>query len=196
MDIREAIIQEAESIILRKGFYTFRYKEIAERTRIPPADIHYHFPSKDDLGCVVIRRARLAFREWTKDADQGILNPLDKISAFFATYHSLLLAGDKICLAGILGAELNTLPFIMQNELRFYYMERQKWLEQVLSDGLYGGTFVFKDTVEERALFILASLQGGLQIARVNEDNDIFFAISGQLKAHLTKKQETVILRN
>ena len=189
MDIREAIIQEAESIILCKGFYTLRYKEIADRAGIQPVDIRYYFPSRDDLGRAVIQRARLAFKEWAKHISQAVVNPGDKIDAFFATYRSTLLAGDKICLAGILGAELNTLPPIMQNELRFYYMERQRWLEQVLYDGLYGGTFIFKDTVEEKALFILASLQGGLQIARVSEDNDIFFTICRQLYVHLLYNQ-------
>lgn len=198
MDLRQAIVQEAETIILQRGFCDLNYKEISDRTGILPADIHYLFPSKGDLGCTVIQRARVAFKEWSKNIDQNITEPKEKIDAYFASYRATLLAGGKICLGGILGAELNTLPTAMQNELRFYYMERQKWLEQVLYDGLYGGTFMFKDTVEEKALFILASLQGGLQIARINEDNDIFFTICRQLNAQLLYSQgaEAVMFRS
>lgn len=198
MDLRQAIVQEAETIILQRGFCDLNYKEISDRTGILPADIHYLFPSKGDLGCTVIQRARVAFKEWSKNIDQNITEPKEKIDAYFASYRTTLLAGGKICLGGILGAELNTLPTAMQNELRFYYMERQKWLEQVLYDGLYGGTFMFKDTVEEKALFILASLQGGLQIARINEDNDIFFTICRQLNAQLLYSQgaEAVMFRS
>ncbi len=197
MDIREVIIQEAEAVILRKGFCDLSYKEISDRTGVLPAEIHFNFPSKDDLGCTVIQRARLTFKEWAKNIHHDT-SPKEKMDAYFATYRATLLAGDKICLAGILGAELNTLPIVMQNELRFYYMERQKWLEQVLYDGLYGGTFMFKDTVEEKALYILASLQGGLQIARINEDNDIFFTICRQLNAQLlyNQKAEAVMYRS
>ena len=65
MDIREAIIQEAEAVILRTGFYDLHYKEISERTGVLPSEIHYLFPSKYDLGCTVIQRARISFKEWT-----------------------------------------------------------------------------------------------------------------------------------
>lgn len=195
MNIREVIVQEAESIILRKGFNALRYKKIAEKTKAQKAEIHYHFSTKDDLCKAVIQKSRMAFREWTKQTAIADLNAIDKLDAFFVSYRTLLLDGDKICLAGILGAELNTLSPAIQNELRFYYLERQKWLEQILSDGLYGGGFFFTTSVEEEALFILSSLQGGLQIARVNEDHDIFFTICRQLKFHLVKKQEAVMFR-
>lgn len=198
MDIREAIIQEAEAVILRTGFYDLHYKEISEKTGVLPSEIHYLFPSKDDLGCTVIQRARISFKEWTKHIDHTIPDPKEKMDAYFASYRATLLAGDKICLGGILGAELNTLPTTMQTELRFYYMERQKWLEQVLYDGLYGGNFMFKEAVEEKALFILASIQGGLQIARINEDNDIFFTICRQLYNQLLYNQraDAVMLKS
>lgn len=198
MDTREVIIQEAEAIILRKGFCAFTYKDISDKTAILPAEIHYFFPSKDDLGCMVVERARISFKEWSRNIDQNISDAKEKMEAYFSTYRTILFAGDKLCLGGILGAELDTLPAIVQNELRFYYMERQRWLEQVLYDGLYGGTFMFKDTVEEKALFILASLQGGLQLARVNEDNDIFFTICRQLNAHLhyNQRAEAVMFKS
>lgn len=195
MNIRETIIKEAEAIILQKGFNTFRYKDISEKTYIKKADIHSHFSTKEDLAKAVIQKSRIAFRAWDKETAMNHLNAIDKLDAFFASYRSLLLDGDKICLAGILGAELNTLSPVIQNELRFYYLERQKWLEQTLSDGLYGGGFFFTSSVEEEALFILSSLQGGLQIARVNEDRDIFFTICRQLKFHLVKKQDAVMFK-
>lgn len=94
MDLRQAIVQEAETIILQRGFCDLNYKEISDRTGILPADIHYLFPSKGDLGCTVIQRARVAFKEWSKNIDQNITEPKEKIDAYFASYRTTLLAGE------------------------------------------------------------------------------------------------------
>lgn len=196
MGIKEAIVQIAESVILQRGFNTLSYKDISGRLEIKKATIHEFFPTKDDLGKAVIQKSRHAFRDWSKEIDACELDPTDKLDTFFASYRTLLADGDKICIAGILGAELNTLPKSMQSELRFYYLERQKWLMQLLSDGLYTGVFIFAASPEDEALFILSSLQGGLQIARINDDHDIFFTICRQLKSNLVRNQQAVMYKS
>ena len=55
-DTREEIIDLAEDLIRQNGYNAFSYSDIAAMLEVRPAAIHYHFPSKSDLGVAVIER--------------------------------------------------------------------------------------------------------------------------------------------
>jgi len=52
----EQILDLAETLIQTRGYSAFSYQDIAEALGIRKASIHYHFPSKTDLGVAVIDR--------------------------------------------------------------------------------------------------------------------------------------------
>lgn len=189
MGTKDNIIQVAETIILKKGFRALSYKNISDRISIQKVMIYEHFTSKDELGKAVIEKSRQNFIEWCNLINISNLKPVEKLNEFFASYRSLLDDGNKICIAGILGTELNDLPQVIINELRIYYKERQNWLQKLLSDGLTDGTLTLNASLEEESIFILSSLQGGLQITRTNDDKDIFFAICRQLMSQFARSK-------
>lgn len=195
MNTKERIVLGAESIILKKGFPALTFKNISEKVAIQKAQIHNFFPSKDELGKAVIEKSRQTFLEWSKQMDSSTLNASEKLSAFFASYTNLLADGNQICIAGILGAELNNLSQVMLNELRIYYLERQKWLKKLLLAGYVNGSFQLKSSVEEESIYILSSLQGGLQISRTNDDHDIFYTICKQLLYRLVRQPQAVMFK-
>lgn len=195
MNTKDRIILGAESIILKKGFSALTFKNISENVSIQKARIHDFFPTKDELGKAVIEKSRLTFIDWTRQIDNSTLKATEKLSAFFASYTTLLGDGNKICIAGILGTELNRLSQIMLNELRIYYLERQRWLKKLLFDGYINGSFSLRSSVEEESIYILSSLQGGLQITRINDDHDIFFTICRQLMLQLVKQPQAVMFK-
>lgn len=195
MGTKDNIIQVAETIILKKGFKALSYKNISERISIQKVLIYEHFTSKDEIGRAVIQKSRLNFIEWSNLINISDLKPVEKLNEFFASYRSLLVDGNKICLAGILGTELNELPQVVINELRIYYKERQNWLQKLLSDGLTDGTLTLNASLEEESIFILSSLQGGLQITRTNDDKDIFFTICRQLMSQFARSPVPVMYK-
>ncbi len=195
MNTKERIILGAESLILKKGFTAWTFKDISENISIQKARIHDFFPTKDELGRAVVEKSRLSFLEWAQQIDLSSLKATEKLSAFFASYTTMLADGNKICIAGILGTELNKLSQIILRELRIYYLERQEWLQKLLLNGYVNGSFYLKSSVEEESIYILSSLQGGLQISRTNDDHDIFYTICRQLLFQLVRKPQAVMFK-
>ena len=50
------ILDLAETLIQTRGYSAFSYQDIADSLGIRKASIHYHFPSKADLGVAVVDR--------------------------------------------------------------------------------------------------------------------------------------------
>ncbi|HEU4554463.1 MAG TPA: TetR/AcrR family transcriptional regulator, partial [Chitinophaga sp.] len=67
---REKIIELADHLIRTKGFNAFSYADISAPLAIKNAAVHYHFPTKADLGISVIERElqgmALQQRKWDK----------------------------------------------------------------------------------------------------------------------------------
>lgn len=195
MRTKDTIIQVAENIIVKKGFQALSYQNISNEISVQIAQIHEFFPTKDELGQAVIRKSRFNFLEWAQQIDLSNLKAAEKLNEFFISYRLLLHDGNKICIAGILGTELNSLSKVILNELRMYNQDRKNWLQNLLSDGLSNGSFKLNASLEEDSIYILSSLQGGLQITRTNDDHEIFFTICRQLMKQFVRSQEAVMYK-
>ena len=54
-DTRTEILELGEMLIRTKGYHSFSYADIAKTLSIKNAAIHYHFPSKSDLGTTILQ---------------------------------------------------------------------------------------------------------------------------------------------
>lgn len=169
-DTREAILGCAEELLQRRGFGGFAYQHIAVQLGIRNAAIHYHFPSKEDLGVALIKRYRERFRNWAAMLPPG--DAWTRLQAYFATYldyFSDLPEGDdcRLCPGGALAAEFCALPEAMRLEVRLLMREVHSWLAGTLEQGRREGALRFNGDALDKAVEIGAALQGGLQIARL-----------------------------
>jgi TetR/AcrR family transcriptional repressor of nem operon len=180
---RAQIIDIAEHLLLKKGFNGFSYKHISTQLGIKNAAIHYHFPSKEDLGAAIIQHTRKAFQAGTQELETQQLNPWQKLDWFFSIYLNNLQKGE-VCLGGTLGTDFNAIPGKMQSEVQALISEILTWLEKLLQDGRNQGDFSFSGNAAEKAVVVLASVQGALQIARVTSSKQFYAAVS-QLKQDL-----------
>lgn len=192
MSTRENILEVAENFILERGYNAFSFQDLADMVGIKKASIHYHYPTKEDLGRAIVQKFRLDFKEWAKNLDNQGFSHAEKLDAYFLTYKRFITQRDKICLSGVLGAELNSLSEGMQEELRGFFQDRFKWLKQLLIDGLYHGEFKFTLDVDSQTMLILASVQGVLQIARTNNSPEYFLTVTRVLKNNLIGMQMPV----
>jgi AcrR family transcriptional regulator len=174
----------AEHLIMSRGFNRFSYKDISTEMNVKNAAIHYHFPSKNDLGVAVIRRAQARCRKWNGMTIQQTVSPVDMLDLFLEMFTGYLNSGEYVCLAGTLETDFNTFSKEMQNEIRVYAAEMLNWIRNLLERGREEGLFTFSDSSEDQAFFILSSVQGALQIARVSEIN-FFYRIVEKIKADL-----------
>lgn len=159
MDLAETFLQE-------RGFNGFSYAHIAEALDVKNAAIHYHFRTKDDLACAVIQRYRDRFQLWINNSRIKDLPPREKLDWFFSIYTNTRADNGKVCLAGSLETEFNSLPASLREQTESLTRELLTWLQAILQEGRDAGVFHFSGDPSGKAALILASLQGALQMAR------------------------------
>jgi TetR/AcrR family transcriptional regulator, transcriptional repressor for nem operon len=163
---QRAILDLAESMLQDKGFNGFSYAHIAAELNVKNAAIHYHFPSKEELGCAVIQRYRDRFQLWINNARVRDLPPKEKLDWFFGIYTSMRADKGKVCLAGSLETEFNAIPDSLREQTQSLTRELLAWLQATLNEGREAGVFRFNGEAAGKAALILSSLQGALQMAR------------------------------
>jgi len=163
---KRTILNLAESLLQDKGFNGFSYAHIATELGVKNAAIHYHFPTKEALGCAVVKRYRDRFQLWINNARIKDLAPEKKLDWFFGIYTDMRADKGKVCLVGSMEAEYNSIPEALQVEVEALHKELLAWLQATLKDGRAVGAFNFNGEPANKAALILSSLQGGLQMAR------------------------------
>lgn len=183
-DTRTRILDLAEELLLERGFNAFSYQHLAKELGVKPAAIHYHYPSKDDLGMAIVARQLRRLRKWRDLPRVADLPPAAQFEALLSVYDTHLGHDRRVCLFGALAADFRTLPAPMQAELRTFNRELTEWLAQVLAVGRATGTLRFVGSPAAKAVQVLTTLAGALQVARVHDEIP-FRVIVGQLRLEL-----------
>lgn len=186
-DTREEIMNAAEELLQRRGYNGFSYQHVAVQLGIRNAAIHYHFPSKEDLGVALVRRYRERFREWCEQISAH-RSAWDRLQAYFNTYIDYLEAECKICPGGILGTEFEAISEEMRQEARLLMREIFEWLVETLELGRAQNTLNYPGEARHKAVEIGAALQGALQIARM-AGHDRFHQVLDQLGLELKQSR-------
>ena len=184
LDTRTRILDLAEGLLLERGFNAFSYQHLAKALGVKPAAIHYHYPSKDDLGTALVARQLRRLRKWRDLPRVAELPPSEKLESLFAVYDTHLGQDRRVCLFGALAADFRTLPAPMQAELRTFNRELTEWLAQVLAVGRATSALRFVGSPAAKAVQVLTTLAGALQVARVHDEIP-FQVIMGQLRLEL-----------
>jgi len=163
---KRTILNLAESFLQDKGFNGFSYAHIATELGVKNAAIHYHYPTKEALGCAVVKRYRDRFQLWINNSRVKALSPTDKLDWFFSIYTDTRADKGKVCLVGSMEAEFNSVPEALQEEVKALHKEMLKWLEATLGEGREAGVFQFNGEPANKSALILSTLQGALQMAR------------------------------
>ena len=160
-----AILDVAERLAQTRGHNGFSYADIAAELGVTKASLHYHFPSKAELGRALIVRYHGLFGAALDSIDGQTKSPQEKLKRYVGLYDSVL-SNERMCLCGMLAAEYATLPGPMQEGLTAFFDANERWLTAVLEDGLRAGTFAFREEAKERARVLLGALEGAMLVAR------------------------------
>lgn len=172
-DTRSEIVRLASELIRSIGYNSFSYADISKKLDIKNAAVHYHFPSKSDLGVQVIRENSVAFNEriesWKNlDYKQQFTN--------YIHMHDSFIDKNWMCVVGSLAPSFDTLPENMQKELERLVKTILEWLTNLLSKGRESGVFSFKETPRTKAFIIHSALLSSLQMNKVLK-NDVYKSI-------------------
>lgn len=182
-DTRKAILKRAERYLQDAGYSSFSFRDLAGDLGIKSASVHYHFPSKEALGVALLQRYQETFKHWV-ESRQGSGSPKADLLDWFKYYQHLARTGD-ICPGGAFGAEYTALPERVRNELTAMENMLRTWLRETLKAGRKQGEIRAEGRIEDQAELVLATLQGGTQVARATGDSKAFDAVLQQLKVVL-----------
>jgi TetR/AcrR family transcriptional repressor of nem operon len=180
----QRILDVAERLAQTRGFNGFSYADVAQDLLVTKASLHYHFPSKAELGCALIVRYHRVFGAALETIDRQSPKPHEKLRRYVALYDSVMRK-NRMCLCGMLAAEYATLPPPMQSELRLFFDANETWLTTVLEDGRRSGTLAFRGPVRQRARSVIGALEGAMLVARAYDDGRRFAAAAKAILADL-----------
>jgi TetR/AcrR family transcriptional regulator, transcriptional repressor for nem operon len=165
---RQSILDTAEALILTRGYNGFSYKDIADVVGIRKASIHYHFPTKEELGTAFVDGYFQRFVQWRAHVDPLTFD--QKLAAFEEMLYRVSNNAEKICPMGMLTAEYPTLPASMQDSLRRLLGAMDRWLAQVLAQGQAEGLIRSEPEAPIMAKVMFNALSGSMKMARVFQD--------------------------
>ena len=164
-DTSQRILDVAERLVQTRGFNGFSYADIAEALDVTKASLHYHFPTKADLGKRLIERYEETFLAMLETIDATGAGARVKLQRYARIYADVL-RDNRMCLCGMLASDYATLPKPMKQEVKHFFDENEQWLAAVLEAGRKTGDLHFKGSAVELARVIVGSLEGAMMLAR------------------------------
>lgn len=169
MTTREMIIHAGDELIRGRGYHAFSFADISKELGIRNASIHYHFPTKTDLGIAVVH-------QHIEKLDKAIAsvagkNPLVQLKAFLSVYNHTR-AGNRICIVGSMASALTTVDEALAKELKVMVGKVIEWLTGILEEGRAKKIFRFRSTPRTRALMVAGTMLASVQLCRVTSAKD------------------------
>jgi len=165
------ILDAAERLCQTRGFNGFSFRDVAGIVGIRSASIHYHFPTKGDLGKALIVRYRHRIETVLGEIERKEQSVEGRIKRFVAMLRDLLRDENRLCLCGILAAEAGTLSDEMKTEVRRFFDGCEQWLAKELKAGREKGELAFDGPPAAAARTMLSALEGAMITARAFGDD-------------------------
>jgi TetR/AcrR family transcriptional repressor of nem operon len=163
-DTREKIMSVARKTVQAHGYSALSFRDLAAEVGIKSASVHYHFPTKGDLGAAIARR-------YTEDGiayiGELIANYKDQRSCmkkYTDIFRAALVDDNRMCLCGIMSAEREDLPPEVSVEVDRFHEVNIDWIASLLS--LEDADPKHKKAIRHRALGIFAAIGGAQLLAR------------------------------
>lgn len=181
---RRKIMELAEELLRERGYNGFSYSHIAEQLGVKNAAIHYHFPSKEELGVALVERERRRFRMLAGGKTIQAMGPAEKLDWFLSIYEEYSHQGTRVCYLGALESSFGDLPGPIQGQAKALNREMLTWLAGVLKAGRMKNIFAFKGEAADKAVLIMGAVQGAIQMARMGSPKQLSAAMR-QIKQDL-----------
>ncbi|GGX72480.1 TetR/AcrR family transcriptional regulator [Saccharospirillum salsuginis] len=170
---REQLTDRAEDYIRSGGFSSFSFRDLAKDLGIKSASVHYHFPTKSDLGTAVADRYNQRFKDALPDPETSNRFTEELIRHYIRMFHTEMMQAEKICLCAVLSVERATLSDDMRASLETFYTLNLDWLTRVFTRQAPDAALP-RTQAYQRACQVLSALQGALIGAWAMQDRSYF----------------------
>ena len=175
---REEILDVAEAMIRNAGFNAFSTRDVASAVGIKSASVHYHFPTKSDMGVAVTERYTDRFLKQLGDPGRFKGDAREVVALYVNSFRETLIRDDKLCLCAVLGAEIGGLPLEVGGHTRIFFDRNLAWLKKALT----GSSKMSTAEANAFAVHILAALEGGMILSKALDKEKVFENVATMLK--------------
>jgi TetR/AcrR family transcriptional regulator, transcriptional repressor for nem operon len=180
----QRILDIAERLMQVRGYNGFSYADVAESLHLTKASLHYHFPSKAELGRRLMERYTQNFLAALAAIDGTSASARQKLERYVSIY-SDVLANNRMCLCGMLAAEYATLPKSVKAEVTRFFDANEAWLAAVMQSGAQSEGLKLASPPAEAARLMIAALEGAMMLARSYGDAARFDRVGQRLLADI-----------
>jgi len=167
MTKKEELLKVAEDKVRKGGYDNFSFREIANEVGIKSASVHYHFPTKADLGAELAHQYTEDFLAALGDIDSIKARGENPIDVYKKIFKHALVTDNKMCLCGLLGAQNESLPEKVQIEVKRFFDENLAWLKAA-------HTANGKPNPSQAAITTVSLLEGAMMISKALNDHSYF----------------------
>lgn len=168
---KDTIMTVARSMVQAHGYNSLSFRDLAEAVGVKSSSIHYHFPTKDDLGAQLAHQYTDEFLAYLEDAYAAAQSWTSAINSYIDVFRNTLLRENRMCLGGILAAERPQLAPQVGLEVERYTATLVTWLTQMVS---VGDPALEKKAAQRRGYAIFAAVEGAQLVARGCSDVAVF----------------------
>jgi TetR/AcrR family transcriptional repressor of nem operon len=158
-------------MVQTRGYNGLSFRELGKEVGIKSASIHYHFPTKGDLGAALAKRYTEDGRAYMEGLRAGSDDPAVWMKGYTEVFRMALVNDNRMCLCGIMAAEFDDLPPEVRAEVDAFTELNVQWLTDVL---IVCRPELSLDERKQQALAIYAAVEGAQLIARGRGDIGVF----------------------
>lgn len=170
-DMREAVLAAARATVQARGYTALSFRELAKEVGIKSASVHYHFPTKGDLGVALARRYTEEGAAYLEEILATAPDPRTCFDRYVEIFRAALANGNRMCLSGVMSAELDDLPEEVRREIDRFPRMNIGWIARVLATIKPSSS---EEERNERAMAIYAAVAGAQLIARGRNDISVY----------------------
>src|SRR4051812_46001506 len=138
-DTRAEILALAVELVQTHGFTAFSYQDLSDRLHIRKASIHYHFPTKEELGNTLLEAYIEGFREWSQQVLAQGMAPTQMVESYFELFLGISDDCSRICPCAAFASEWSALPEGLRKSVGVLLATHRDWIQEVIRRGQASG---------------------------------------------------------
>ena len=163
---RQRILEAATELLAEGGFAAASVAAVGRRAGVVGSALYYHFPSKTDLGKRLVARYREQFMEALAGLERESGDARRRLRRYVGLWTRVLRDRDRMCLCGMMAADIATLPPSVRSEIKRFFDENEAWLVRVITQGRTSKALCLAGTPEVEARLLTMGLEGAMLVAR------------------------------
>jgi TetR/AcrR family transcriptional repressor of nem operon len=184
---RAAILEVAQDMVQRKSISGVSFQDLANNIGIKKGSMYYHFASKDELSCAMLKQAGQALQaSFAKAMHRTASKQLD---CFLMIYSDIIGAGKRMCPGGAFAGEWDNISIDVKNNVSELMNIQINGIKAIIEFGLNSDEFVSHGlSLNDLSLWLFSNLQGALLTSRIMESKKPFEVSVNSIKHFLYKK--------